>query len=296
MDVCVVCGKSLLYDQGQYCSQYCEDNHTTYTGMKQRSRRRKQELVAEAGGCCQVCGYSANLSALNFHHLDPDQKTQSFNVKRLRYALDDDFYKEIENCVLLCTNCHMEEHYPDLVLAELRQREWPEPIPNIRSEKHTHCIQCGTELTGRQRQFCSKTCRSKYTWANRTPNKPRPKRHKNCVICETPLKGNQRKFCSQKCKNAHHQNYDRQQERGIGRKLLLVEQLGGACSVCGYNHNLAALNFHHVESDEKEHKVDLRHLSNRSWEAILAEIEKCVLVCANCHAALHNPELATDSV
>jgi hypothetical protein len=48
-----------------------------------------------------------------------------------------------------------------------------------------------------------------------------------------------------------------------------MDRLGSACSSCGYDHNLAALNFHHTKSDEKEHKLDLRNLGNRKLESLL---------------------------
>jgi predicted HNH restriction endonuclease len=35
----------------------------------------------------------------------------------------------------------------------------------------------------------------------------------------------------------------------------------------------------------------MRSLSNRTWESVMAELAKCSLVCANCHAELHNPHL-----
>ena len=289
-ETCFVCDKPLIGTQTRYCSRVCKSKHQSNAIMKRRSLARKQTFVEHAGGCCQRCGYDTNLSALNFHHLDPDEKTQSFSMTRLRYKLDDAFFEEIENCELLCSNCHMEEHYPHLALTELQKQEWSDASLKIRV-KHEHCIQCGDELTGRQRQFCSKTCTDQYRWLHRNEKKQPVDRYTQCVICETPLKGNQRKFCSEKCKNIHHQAYDKQQERGIGRKLFLVEQMGGACTECGYQTNLAALNFHHVNGDDKAHKLDLRHLGNRSWEAILGEIEKCVLVCANCHAGIHNPDL-----
>ena len=61
--------------------------------------------------------------------------------------------------------------------------------------------------------------------------------------------------------------------------------------MCGYNTNLAALTFHHVDSNEKNFKLDMRSLSNRKLEVVRAEVEKCILVCQNCHAELHNPHL-----
>ena len=98
-------------------------------------------------------------------------------------------------------------------------------------------------------------------------------------------------FCSTECKNKKHQSYKAQQERGLSRKLRLIQKLGGVCSICGYKTNLAAFNFHHADPQRKIFKLDMRSLSNRTWAKVLQETKKCSLVCANCHAELHNPHL-----
>jgi len=116
----------------------------------------------------------------------------------------------------------------------------------------------------------------------------------NCIVCGKPLQGRQTKFCSPVCKNKDLQSYEAQKRRGLARKLDLVKAAGGSCSICGYHSNLAALVFHHTDSDEKDFKLDMRSLSNRKLEPVLQEISKCILVCANCHAELHNPHLNLD--
>ena len=76
--------------------------------------------------------------------------------------------------------------------------------------------------------------------------------------------------------------------------MQLVKAVGGRCSICRYRKNLAALAFHHANSQSKDFKLDMRILSNRTLESILAELDKCILVCHNCHAELHNPQLNLD--
>ena len=116
-------------------------------------------------------------------------------------------------------------------------------------------------------------------------------KNSNCIVCGAVLKGRQTRFCSTTCKNKHHQSYEAQKSRGLARKLELVNAAGGCCTLCGYNKNLAALTFHHIDTDKKNFKLDMRSLSNRRLEVIRAEAEKCILVCQNCHAELHNPHL-----
>ena len=71
---------------------------------------------------------------------------------------------------------------------------------------------------------------------------------------------------------------------------MLVELNGSECKNCGYKQNFAALEFHHRNVKEKLFQLDLRSLSNRSWERIEAEAQKCDLVCFNGHKEIHNPE------
>ena len=72
--------------------------------------------------------------------------------------------------------------------------------------------------------------------------------------------------------------------------------MGGKCSICGYDKNYAALEFHHVDQSSKSFQLDSRHLSNTSMKSIMNEVEKCILVCSNCHKEIHNPSLNSDVV
>ncbi len=112
-----------------------------------------------------------------------------------------------------------------------------------------------------------------------------------CIVCYASLTGRKTKFCFGFCKNKHHQCYVSQRDRGLTRKLRLLRSLDGKCSLCEYQKNLAAFNFHHIDASRKQFKLDMRSLSNRTWESVMAELSKCTLACANCHAELHNPHL-----
>jgi hypothetical protein len=110
-----------------------------------------------------------------------------------------------------------------------------------------------------------------------------------CIICKKDLSGKQTHFCSLKCKNTYHQFYGAQQKRGLERKLYLIKILGGKCSKCGYSTNIVSLAFHHRGG--KEFQLDIRSLFNRKIEPIIKEVAKCILLCRNCHAEVHNPDL-----
>lgn len=64
-------------------------------------------------------------------------------------------------------------------------------------------------------------------------------------------------------------------------KHQAVALLGGACSQCGYNKSVTALQFHHVDPTQKSFIIGGAHC--RSWKKIKEELKKCILVCANCH-------------
>jgi len=69
-------------------------------------------------------------------------------------------------------------------------------------------------------------------------------------------------------------------------KAMAIEYKGGKCNICGYNKYAGALDFHHI--DEKTKKFDLSSKGlTRSWEKTKVEVEKCLLLCANCHREIH---------
>lgn len=86
-------------------------------------------------------------------------------------------------------------------------------------------------------------------------------------------------------------NYQNQKLRGLKRKYEYIMKRGGKCECCGYNENLAALEFHHINSEDKEFQVDIRAFSNINLNDLEKELDKCKLLCANCHRKIHNPEL-----
>jgi hypothetical protein len=70
------------------------------------------------------------------------------------------------------------------------------------------------------------------------------------------------------------------------RKSEFVEYKGGCCQICSYNKCNAALDFHHINPNEKELKFD--KISSWAFERARPELDKCVLLCSNCHREVHN--------
>ena len=70
------------------------------------------------------------------------------------------------------------------------------------------------------------------------------------------------------------------------KKIRAVQYKGGCCILCGFNHWISALQFHHIDPSQKD--ADWNILRKRAWERIKIELDKCVLVCSNCHYKVHD--------
>lgn len=70
-------------------------------------------------------------------------------------------------------------------------------------------------------------------------------------------------------------------------KLKCVEYKGGRCERCGYNKCISVLEFHHRDPDEKDFGI-ARSGHTRSFEKIKPELDKCEILCANCHREEHD--------
>ncbi len=69
-------------------------------------------------------------------------------------------------------------------------------------------------------------------------------------------------------------------------KEMAVMYKGGKCEFCGYSKYLGALEFHHINPEDKSFGLSLDGLT-RSWARVLIEVDKCILVCSNCHREIH---------
>lgn len=64
--------------------------------------------------------------------------------------------------------------------------------------------------------------------------------------------------------------------------------LGGKCTRCGFNGDIASFEFHHKNSSEKDFAIG--NVANKSWRVIKEEVSKCELLCSNCHRSHHSGE------
>jgi hypothetical protein len=78
----------------------------------------------------------------------------------------------------------------------------------------------------------------------------------------------------------------RLKKRRLAIKNWCVEYKGGKCIICGYSKCKAAMDFHHLDPTQKDFGIGERgNLPNK--ENLKAELDKCVLLCRNCHAEVH---------
>ena len=80
-------------------------------------------------------------------------------------------------------------------------------------------------------------------------------------------------------------NYKRVKSFRNRTKEKAVEYKGGKCVICGYNRCSSALDFHHIDPSSKDFVIS--QYSNRSWDIVVNELDKCILVCSNCHREIH---------
>jgi hypothetical protein len=89
---------------------------------------------------------------------------------------------------------------------------------------------------------------------------------------------------------ARHKNPQKQKDRCNRRrrrnKEKAIKLLGGKCKICGYNKFNGALEFHHTDRTKKD--PSLYSIVDLKWDKLVRELQKVILVCANCHREIHN--------
>lgn len=115
--ICTKCGKELPIDQFNWRNKSlgtrrseCKFCHSSY--MKNRYQEKKEEIgILKTKLKCAKCGYDKCPSALEFHHINPDEKDATISRMLTNRSNLNDVQKEISKCIVLCSNCHHEFHY-----------------------------------------------------------------------------------------------------------------------------------------------------------------------------------------
>ena len=77
------------------------------------------------------------------------------------------------------------------------------------------------------------------------------------------------------------------QKRRDKVKLMAIEYKGEKCCKCGYDKCVDALEFHHLDPTQKDFGIASKGYT-RSWDKVKTELDKCILVCSNCHREIHD--------
>lgn len=144
------------------------------------------------------------------------------------------------------------------------------------------CKACGASFRGRaKRVYCSDACKYRYKYP---PRDKKIKYGRTCVECGNIYDGYRNKYCSDECFAAA---CVRRRADGISyKKSLVLEAKLGPCMDCGGDFAPYIMDLHH--RDPKEKSFEVSKFSDKSISAIMDEIEKCDLVCANCHRERHH--------
>jgi hypothetical protein len=81
-------------------------------------------------------------------------------------------------------------------------------------------------------------------------------------------------------------NYARVKKYRYDIKEKSIQYKGGSCEKCGYNKCNSALEFHHLEPNEKDFGIG--SYTVLAWDKVKEELDKCIMVCANCHREIHD--------
>lgn len=119
----------------------------------------------------------------------------------------------------------------------------------------TNCKQCNSETTN-GKMYCSTDCKSKYHY------KPKPNEQIQIDSLASKEKLNSKK-----------------------RDLVLYK--GNKCEICNYHKNYAALCFHHLDPNEKEFQISKKENMRKDIGVLRLEVDKCQLLCHNCHCEVH---------
>ena len=75
-------------------------------------------------------------------------------------------------------------------------------------------------------------------------------------------------------------------ERQKNIKAECVEYKGGKCLHCGIKDDPCIYDFHHIDATTKNYTI--ARFTHRSLQSVKSELDKCILLCSNCHRKEHS--------
>lgn len=121
--VCYICGRdfTLRKTWGGSNRQVCYDCIPEGLTQKEREKIQYDFFMKKANDIklargCDRCGYNKCAQALEWHHPNKDKDADPSTILMNRSVKSFDRYlQEIAKCILLCANCHREEHFGGMV-------------------------------------------------------------------------------------------------------------------------------------------------------------------------------------
>lgn len=273
----------LKLGDGKYCSLSCssKDMHRNRDtkGEKNPAYKGKRdyiEQIKEKGECKNPECNEDRAESLCFHHRNPDEKeaTLSRMSQTSEYKLED-VKQEVKKCVLICQNCHAIEHKSQKTTEEEFQK------PEIGFNK--------SDL-----EDASGTWRGKKLYKKRISGEKHKGIIRNCKKCgqnffaeKYQVKIGRAKFCSISCSSSFNSSKEETKKQ---KKKELYEKVRreGQCKTDNCDEDRpVCLTFHHIKQEEKVTTVSEMLDNSYSLSELQDEIEKCIILCRNCHEAIH---------
>jgi hypothetical protein len=166
-----------------------------------------------------------------------------------------------------------------------------------RSLKPAYCKYCEVEIPRESHKHQPSVCQKCKGNRVRKKKKTQQKKlailvdEKTCAHCSVTKKASEFYSISKRNKNVLYSYCKdcarvRQREKSVEVKQQCVDYLGGKCEMCGYNKCLKALEFHHKDPTQKDFQISARRLAVFG-DKLKNELDKCMLLCANCHREVH---------
>ena len=124
----------------------------SYQAVKNSRHNLKRRLIYIMGSKCQICGYNKCQSALEFHHINPDQK--DFHLGSNTNISFNKAKEEVKKCILVCSNCHREIHEGlinnlNSSYDEKRAKEIQQELDNFKNKTIHYCKNCGKIISSK---------------------------------------------------------------------------------------------------------------------------------------------------
>lgn len=286
---CNYCGKPNLKRlsefkkyKNNYCNQQClgkmhakknrgfkQDLNPAYKGKLDYITQLKKESSCSNPECSE-----SRAKALCFHHREPEQKELAVSrMKGLSQYTLEHIKKEVEKCDILCQNCHKVRHSnpldskegPEIPDFELPKDNFEETLESYNDKK----------IYRKKDQYRKKHIIRKCNYCGQ--------KYFSQLSC---FKQGRHKYHSQLCAKRDKLPDNKVKKDRLKSYVSSIKK-GNQCEKCGES-RFQCLEFHHVNPQNKTLSISNMISRNYSKSDLEAEIQKCTLICRNCHQVKHS--------